>query len=111
GPLCRDVRIGCKRDVAAFLSVVRSTPTNGHRAAQSARLKSATFGLMYCGEKRLLDHLVRIGYLDEAGTHAAAARPTVLPIRILQLCPAAHLPLSPDDAASSKLRLARAFGV
>src|SRR5229473_1947094 len=50
--------------------------------------------------------MLRIGYLDEAGTHAAAARPTVLPIRILQLCPAAHLRLSPDDAASRKTRFA-----
>jgi len=50
--------------------------------------------------------MLRIGYLDEAGTHAAAARPTVLPIRILQLCPAAHLRLSHDDAASRKIHLA-----
>jgi len=53
--------------------------------------------------------MLRIGYLDEAGTHAAAARPTVLPTRILQLCPAAHLRLSPDDAASRKIRLAVAI--
>jgi hypothetical protein len=50
--------------------------------------------------------MLRIGYLDEAGTQAAAAHPTVLPIRILQLCPAAQLRLSPDDAASRKIRLA-----
>src|ERR1700726_1745913 len=35
------------------------------------------------------------------GTHAAAARPTGLPIRILQLAPAAHLYLSPDDTVST----------
>src|SRR6202022_1315268 len=37
---------------------------------------------------------------------AAAEHPTVLPIRILQLCPAAHLHLSPHHAASRKSRLA-----
>jgi hypothetical protein len=48
-------------------------------------------------QKRPLDHLVargemlRIGRLDDVGTRATAARPTVLPIRILQLFPVAHL--------------------
>jgi hypothetical protein len=48
-------------------------------------------------QKRPLDHLVargemlRIGRLDDIGTRATAARPTVLPIRILQLFPVAHL--------------------
>jgi hypothetical protein len=36
------------------------------------------------------------------GTHAASGRRTVLPIRILQLSPAARL----HDAASRKIRLA-----
>jgi len=39
------------------------------------------------------------------GTRAAAARRMVLPIRILQLCRAAHLHLSLEDAAQ-KVRLA-----
>jgi hypothetical protein len=34
---------------------------------------------------------------SEIGTHAAAERPTVLPIRILHLRPPAHLHLSPHD--------------
>lgn len=48
-------------------------------------------------QKRPLDDLVargemlRIGRLDDVGTCATAARPTVLPIRILQLFPVAHL--------------------
>jgi hypothetical protein len=48
-------------------------------------------------QKRPLDHLVargemlRVGRLDDVGTRATAARPTVLPIRILQLFPVAHL--------------------
>ena|ERR1700681_4926178 len=48
-------------------------------------------------QKRPLDHLVarakmlRIGRLDDIGTRATAARPTMLPIRILQLFPVAHL--------------------
>jgi hypothetical protein len=56
-------------------------------------------------QRRPLDHLVgvremlRISHPNEAGTHAAAARPTILPIRILHLRAAAHLHLSPDDAA------------
>jgi hypothetical protein len=50
--------------------------------------------------------MLRIDDLNEAGTHAAGAHPTVLPIRILQLCRAAHLRLSLDDAASRKIRLA-----
>jgi hypothetical protein len=46
------------------------------------------------------------------GTQAAAARPTGLPIRILQLSPAAHLYLSPDDAVSRmSASRSRAFGV
>jgi hypothetical protein len=52
------------------------------------------------------DHVMLHIYLDGDGTHAAAAHPTVLPIRILQLCPAAHVRLSLDDAASRKIRLA-----
>jgi hypothetical protein len=56
--------------------------------------------------------MLRIGDLDEAGTHAAAARTTVLPIRILQLSPAAHLHLIPDDAVSRiSASRPRAFGV
>ena len=45
--------------------------------------------------------------LPRAGirTRAAAARRMVLPIRILQLCRAAHLHLSPEDA-DQKIRLA-----
>ena len=48
-------------------------------------------------QKRPLDHLVargemlRIGRLDDVGTRATAARPTMLPIHILQLFPVAHL--------------------
>ena len=48
-------------------------------------------------QKRQLDHLIacgemlRIGRLDDIGTRAAAARPTVLPIRIPRLFPVAHL--------------------
>jgi hypothetical protein len=43
---------------------------------------------------------------------AAAARPTGLPIRILQLSPAAHLYLSSDDAVSRiSASRSRAFGV
>src|SRR5712672_1721946 len=49
--------------------------------------------------RRHVREMLRIGPLDEAGTHAAAACPTMLPIRILHLCAAAHLHLSPDDAA------------
>jgi hypothetical protein len=53
------------------------------------RTKSAAFGLIVsssaCGE------MLRIGRLDDVGTRATAARPTVLPIRILQLFPVAHL--------------------
>jgi hypothetical protein len=46
------------------------------------------------------------------GTQAAAARPTGVPIRILQLSPAAHLYLSPDDAVSRiSTSRSRAFGV
>jgi hypothetical protein len=46
------------------------------------------------------------------GTQAAAARPTGLPIRILQLSPAAHLYLSPDDTVSTtSASRSRAFGV
>ena len=48
---------------------------------------------------RHVREMLRIGHLDEAGTHAAAARPTILPIRILHLRAAPHLHLSPDDAA------------
>ena len=49
--------------------------------------------------RRHVREMLRIGHLDEAGTHAAAARPTMLPLRILHLRAAAHLHLSPDDAA------------
>ena len=35
--------------------------------------------------------MLRIGRLDDVGTRATAARPTVLPIRIFQLFPVAHL--------------------
>ena len=56
--------------------------------------------------------MLRIDDLNEAGIHAAGAHPTVLPIRILQLCRAAHLRLSLDDAASRKsASRSRAIGV
>src|SRR6202043_2165679 len=48
-------------------------------------------------QKRQLGHLIapgemlRVGRLDDVGTRATAVRPTVLPIRILQLFPVAHL--------------------
>jgi hypothetical protein len=46
------------------------------------------------------------------GTQAAAARPTALPIPILQLSPAAHLYLSPDDTVSTtSASRSRAFGI
>src|SRR5258708_65465 len=35
--------------------------------------------------------MLRVGRLDDVGTRATAARPTVLPMRILQLFPVAHL--------------------
>jgi hypothetical protein len=45
------------------------------------------------------------------GTQAAAERPTGLPTRILELPPAAHLHLSPDDAVSRiSASRSRAFG-
>src|ERR1700730_2859545 len=40
--LLANVRDGSDSDVAAFLIDIRSTPTNGHRAARTPRPKSAT---------------------------------------------------------------------
>jgi hypothetical protein len=59
-------------------------------------------GRLRCSSTAVCRHvreMLRIGHLDEAGTHAAAALPTILPIRIFHLRAAAHLHLSHDDAA------------
>src|SRR6266403_5255708 len=42
--------------------------------------------------------------IDRPASMRSATHPTMLPIRILRLCAAAYLHLSPDDAASRKIR-------
>ena len=60
---------------------------------------------MHCANAKLSLRFQLVAWNSHASS-GCAARPTVLPIRILQLSPAAHLHLSRDNAEEQNIRLA-----
>jgi hypothetical protein len=79
------------------------------KAAAPPSQRSARRGLRRGPPFRGSQQVCRVSEIE---TRAAAARRTVLPIRILQLCRAVHLHLNPDDAARiESASQSRAYGV